>query len=236
MTCFSAIPVGGKWRVTRAEKIIQKEDRREKLRAKLEKVTTTWNQQWYKWRGSILPAKRLSFHQRIHRAVPVTLLRDVIDSNSVYTPPAPRSSVHKPVPAFCSRRFLWEGAAFAGWGGASGPPHPAPTRWGGGKPVLEPAYPGSGRGGPRRGSQEAVKTPGIWLAYPRASLPAPRLFCLPYWWGPLRIDPNPAPRPAHARAHTHTHTHTHTHLQAHPHTHPLRGVSSRCPSFSEGAQ
>lgn len=41
MTRFSAIPVGGKWRVTRAEKIIQKEDRREKLRAKLENVTTT---------------------------------------------------------------------------------------------------------------------------------------------------------------------------------------------------
>lgn len=43
MTRFSAIPVGGKWRVTRAEKIIQKQDGREKLRAKLEKVTTTWN-------------------------------------------------------------------------------------------------------------------------------------------------------------------------------------------------
>lgn len=41
MTRFSAIPVGGKWRVTRAEKIIQKQDGREKLRAKLEKVTTT---------------------------------------------------------------------------------------------------------------------------------------------------------------------------------------------------
>lgn len=40
MTRVSAMPVGGKWRVTRAEKIIQKEDGREKLRTKLEKVPT----------------------------------------------------------------------------------------------------------------------------------------------------------------------------------------------------
>lgn len=43
MTRVSATPVGGKWRVTRAEKIIHKEDGREKLRTKLEKVPTIWN-------------------------------------------------------------------------------------------------------------------------------------------------------------------------------------------------
>ena len=130
---------------------------------------------------SILPAKRLSLYQRIHRAVPVTHRRDLIDNSSVYTPHGlgESSSVHKSVPAFCSGCFLWKGAACAGRGGAlgrPGSPHPVPTRWGGGKPVPAPAYPGSGRGGPGGARDESVKTQGICLARPRAFLPAHRLF------------------------------------------------------------
>ena len=131
--------------------------------------------------GSIFPAKRLSLYQRILRAVPLTHRRDLIDNSSVYTPHGlgeSSSSVRKPVPAFCSRCFLWKGAACAGRGGAlgrRGSPHPVPTRWGGGKSVSAPAYPGSGRGGPGGARDESMKTPGICLARPRVSLPAHRL-------------------------------------------------------------
>ena len=168
--------------------------------------------------GGILPAKRLSFHQRIHRSVPVARRRDVIDSRSVYTPPAlrePRSSVHKLVPAFCSRRFLCEGAACAGRGGA---------RWGGGKPVLAPAYPGSGRGGPGGARRRLRKHQASGWHVPGPPSQRPDS-CLHYWWGPLRtgeLGPSPAPRPARARAHARPHTH------AHARTHPrIQGAGRR---------
>lgn len=125
--------------------------------------------------GSMLPAKRLSLYQRIHRAVPLTHRRDLIDNSSVYTPHGlgkSSSSVRKPVPAFCSRCFLWKDLEALG---RRGSPHPVPTRCGGGKPVPAPAYPGSGGGGPGGARDESMKTPGICLARPRASLPAHRL-------------------------------------------------------------